>query len=64
MINPELTEDRLLTPAEVGKLLSVNPKTVTRWTKAGKLPAVITPGGHHRYYESVIRAMLDTGYAF
>lgn len=29
--------DAVLTPSEVGKLFRVNPKTVTRWARAGKL---------------------------
>lgn len=30
-------EERLLTPSEVAKLFRVDPKTVTRWAKSGKL---------------------------
>jgi len=33
----------LLTPAEVAELFRVNPKTVTRWARAGKITAVRTP---------------------
>jgi excisionase family DNA binding protein len=50
--------ERLLLPAEVAVLLRVSPKTVTRWAKKGDLPSVRTPGGHRRYKESVIRALL------
>ena len=35
----------LLTPAEVATMFRVDPKTVTRWAKAGKLPSFRTPGG-------------------
>ncbi len=42
---------RLLTPAEVSVMLRVDPKTVTRWARAGKLSSVRTPGGHRRYDE-------------
>jgi excisionase family DNA binding protein len=48
----------LLTPAEVAMLFRVDPKTVTRWAKAGKLTAIRTLGGHRRYRESEVRAML------
>lgn len=48
----------LLTPAEVAALWHVNPKTVTRWAKAGKLTSIRTLGGHRRYRESEVRAML------
>lgn len=42
----------LLTPAEVAKIFRVDPKTVTRWAKAGKLSAITTPGGHKRFRKS------------
>jgi excisionase family DNA binding protein len=51
--------DPLLTPAEVASLFRVDPKTVTRWAKAGKLNAVRTLGGHRRYRESEVKALLD-----
>lgn len=51
--------DELLTPAEVAATFRVDPKTVTRWNKAGKLPALRTLGGHRRYKRSVVQALLD-----
>ena len=48
----------LLTPAEVAKLFRVDPKTVTRWAKAGKLTAIRTLGGHRRYRKSEVQALL------
>jgi excisionase family DNA binding protein len=48
----------LLTPAEVAALFRVDPKTVTRWAKAGLLTSIRTPGGHRRYKEDEVRAML------
>ena len=48
----------LLTPAEVASLFRVDPKTVTRWAKAGKLSSIRTLGGHRRYRESDVRALL------
>ena len=42
----------LLTPAEVATMFRVDPKTVTRWAKAGKLTSVRTLGGHRRYRET------------
>lgn len=50
--------ERLLTPAEVAALFRVDPKTVTRWAKAGKLSAIRTLGGHRRYRESEVRTLL------
>ncbi len=52
-------EDRLMTPAEVGALFRVDPKTVTRWAQAGKIGRIRTPGGHSRYRESEVRALLE-----
>lgn len=54
--------DRLLTPAEVATLFRVDPKTVTRWAKAGKLSSIRTLGGHRRYRESEVRELLDRGF--
>ena len=50
--------DELLTPAEVSQMFRVDPKTVTRWAKSGKLSAVRTPGGHRRYRETEVRSLL------
>lgn len=50
--------ESLLTPAEVAALFRVDPKTVTRWAKAGKLSSIRTLGGHRRYRESEVRALL------
>jgi excisionase family DNA binding protein len=52
-------EQRLLTPAEVATLFRVDPKTVTRWAKAGKLSSIRTLGGHRRYRETEVRELLD-----
>ena len=39
-------------------MFRVDPKTVTRWAKAGKLTSIRTLGGHRRYRESEVRALL------
>ncbi|MBD9697992.1 BldC family transcriptional regulator [Sanguibacter sp. A247] len=51
----------LLTPAEVASLFRVDPKTVTRWAKAGKISAIRTLGGHRRYREAEVLALLSAG---
>jgi excisionase family DNA binding protein len=51
--------DSLLTPAEVAALFRVNPKTVTRWARAGKITAIRTLGGHRRFRATEIRRCLD-----
>ena len=53
-------QEKLLTPAEVASLFRVDPKTVTRWAKAGKLTSIRTLGGHRRYKESEVRALLKS----
>ena len=51
--------EQLLTPSEVAALFRVNPKTVTRWARAGKLTAIRTLGGHRRFRVSEIRRCLE-----
>jgi excisionase family DNA binding protein len=60
MTTRQTTEaEPLLTPAEVATMFRVDPKTVTRWAKAGKLTSIRTLGGHRRYKESEVRSLLD-----
>jgi excisionase family DNA binding protein len=51
--------ERYLRGAEVAELLQVSAKTVARWAKDGKLPYMRTLGGHRRYPEPSIRALVD-----
>lgn len=51
--------ESLLTPSEVATLFRVDPKTVTRWAKAGKLSSIRTLGGHRRYHEAEVRNLLN-----
>ena len=53
-------QEKLLTPSEVATLFRVDPKTVTRWAKAGKLTSIKTLGGHRRYRESEVKALLKS----
>jgi excisionase family DNA binding protein len=50
--------ESLLTPAEVAQMFRVDPKTVTRWASAGKLTSIRTPGGHRRFPEAEVRALM------
>ena len=52
-------EETLLTPSEVAAMFRVNPKTVTRWARAGKISAIRTLGGHRRFRMSEIRRCLE-----
>jgi excisionase family DNA binding protein len=51
--------EELLTPGEVARMFRVDPKTVVRWTKTGKLASVKTPGGHRRYKKAEVIALLE-----
>jgi excisionase family DNA binding protein len=53
--------EALLTPAEVATMFRVDPKTVTRWAQAGKLTSIRTLGGHRRYREAEVFAILYRG---
>ncbi len=51
-------QETLLTPSEVAALFRVDPKTVTRWAKSGKISSIRTLGGHRRYREAEVRQLL------
>lgn len=51
-------DDPLLMPSEVAQIFGVNPKTVTRWSRRGKLRCVRTVGGHRRFRLSAIKAAM------
>jgi len=53
------TSSGYLRTAEVAEILSVSPKTVSRWAKEGKLPFMKTLGGHRRYPEAEIRELAE-----
>lgn len=48
----------LLTPAEVAAAFRVDPKTVSRWAAAGRLPCTRTLGGHRRFPAGEVAALL------
>jgi excisionase family DNA binding protein len=58
-VSTQKSGEKLLTPAEVAALFRVDPKTVTRWAKAGKLSSIRTLGGHRRYWENEVRGLLE-----
>jgi excisionase family DNA binding protein len=39
-------------------LFRVDPKTVTRWARAGRISSIRTLGGHRRYREAEVWAAL------
>jgi excisionase family DNA binding protein len=52
--------EELLTPGQVAKIFRVNVKTVSRWSRQGKLKAVLTLGGHRRFRASEVKAAIET----
>ncbi|MGB2756283.1 MAG: BldC family transcriptional regulator [Acidimicrobiia bacterium] len=53
-----MEKEELLTPSEVAKMFRVNPKTVTRWARSGKISAIRTLGGHRRFRATEIEKFL------
>lgn len=47
-------DDVYIRTAEAARILRVSPKTVSRWAKEGKIPHVMTLGGHRRFPSSAI----------
>lgn len=52
------SRDELLTTAEVAERCRVNPVTVARWVRTGKLDAVHLPGGTLRFRQSDLDALI------
>jgi excisionase family DNA binding protein len=48
----------LLTPSEVAAMFRVNPKTVTRWARAGRISYIKSLGGHRRFRADEIQRLL------
>lgn len=46
-----------LRAAEAAAYLNVSPKTVSRWAKEGKVPHIVTLGGHRRFPRQEIEAL-------
>ena len=50
-------DDVYLKTSEVARLLRVSPKTVSRWATEGKLPHLVTLGGHRRFPAGPIKEL-------
>lgn len=48
-----------LTTGQAAKLLHVSPKTVARWSKEGKIPHLVTLGGHRRFPAAAVRELVS-----
>ena len=58
-LEQEIDAERLLTSHEVGALLQVNPSSVNKWVKEGRISAFRTPGGHRRIRARDLVEFLD-----
>lgn len=56
---PAYTADSVLTSYQVGALLQVNPSSVNKWIKDGRMPAFRTPGGHRRIRAADVVSFLN-----
>ena len=57
---PDWIDEQLLRPGQVAALFQVSRRTVADWARAGKLDAIITPGGHRRFRATHVRALLES----
>ncbi|HEX2272469.1 MAG TPA: helix-turn-helix domain-containing protein [Acidimicrobiales bacterium] len=48
-----------LTPREAAEMLGVSPKTVVRWAAEGRIPSLVTLGGHRRFKRQEIEDLLE-----
>lgn len=59
--------DDYVTPGEAAKYLHVSPKTINRWANDGRIPCIVTLGGHRRFrredVDAAVRQMSDRGAA-
>lgn len=56
---PDHPDEHWLTIHEACALLGVDQTTLRRWSDAGRIPVFRTIGGHRRYAESDVRALID-----
>lgn len=56
---PERQPRNLMTPGQVAAAMCVDPKTVTRWAKDGKLTSFRTLGGHRRYDAAEVEGLIE-----
>ncbi len=56
---PVPAQDRWLTLGQACRLLNVDESTLRRWADAGQVRTFRTPGGHRRFAESDVSAIVD-----
>lgn len=50
----------MLRPAQVALVFQVSRRTISDWARTGKLPWVMTPGGHRRFLVADVRALVES----
>ncbi len=55
----DVADGPLLTLSEVAKRWNVNPKTVQRWARKGRIASIRTLGGHRRFRLADVLAALE-----
>lgn len=46
-----------LTPGQVARTLGVSPRTIDRWADMGRIPCIITLGGHRRFSRDAVAGL-------
>lgn len=57
---PTWFEEPMLRPAQVALVFQVSRRTISDWARTGKLPWVMTPGGHRRFLVADVRALVES----
>jgi excisionase family DNA binding protein len=57
---PDWIDEQLLRPGQVAALFQVSRRTISDWARAGKLDAIITPGGHRRFRATQVRELFES----
>ena len=64
---PVQISDDYVTPGEAARYLHVSPKTINRWANDGRIPCIVTLGGHRRFrredVDAAVRQMSARGAA-
>jgi len=65
--DPGSVGDDYVTPGEAARYLHVSPKTINRWANDGRIPCIVTLGGHRRFrredVDAAVRQMSERGAA-
>jgi excisionase family DNA binding protein len=54
---------KMLRSGEVAVLLQMSRRAVTEWARTGRLPFILTPGGHRRFRARDVRELVDVMHA-